>query len=554
MSATNGKPKSSSMISAMSEMRADWEAKVLPSVLPLADYQMSTTSRFNRVRGGVPTSGAGADYHDRTAAKFYRDIEYARDMAINDAMGGVLLKSLTSNVVQHGFTLEPQTGDKGLDTALYEAWQAWANDPEQCDIAGEMSFYDFEKLGFMAHVRDGDCVIRGIGDTSDAQPGSLQFHEAHEIGTKYGNTDKNIVLGVQQTPYRKRTHYWISQDDIDPQQQNYRKNAVQVPVRNEDTGIREVFHVYDRTRATHTRGKTAYAPMFIMSGMLDDCLFAKLVQQQVTSCIAILEELAATVAGGGAPPSTGPGLGNTTTEATESGSRQIQDMAPGLWHKSSPGSKLSGFSPNIPNAEFFEQVRMMLTMIGLNFDLPYVILMMDAKEANFSSVRSAKLEAGQRWIGRQINLRARFHTPVYQWKVQHFLNDDPIAKKMATKKSGKYQISKHEWNLPVLPYIQPEIEADADLTQVRNALTSPRRLHSKRGNDWELIAEETVQDNAYAIRKATVQADAMNAELKPSVPFTWRDFIGLALPEGIQGAATVGPEQPAKPAEPMNNA
>jgi len=34
-------------------------------------------------------------------------------------------------------------------------------------------------------------------------------------------------------------------------------------------------------------------------------------------------------------------------------------------------------------------------------------------------------------------------------------------------------------------------------------LTSPRRLHAARGNDWEEIAEESIADNAYAIARAT---------------------------------------------------
>jgi hypothetical protein len=67
---------------------------------------------------------------------------------------------------------------------------------------------------------------------------------------------------------------------------------------------------------------------------------------------------------------------------------------------------------------------------------------------------------------------------------------------------------------------------------LKNALTSPRRLHAARGKDWEEIAEESIADNAFAIQRAQTQAAAINAEFSKGPQITWRDLIALPMPAG----------------------
>ncbi len=104
------------------------------------DYDMSRSSRFVRRRTGVAPQGSGANYHYRTESQYYRDIEQARDYDRNDAVVGILADRRVDNIVQSGFKLDPKTGDKKLDTDLWQRWQDFANDPEQCDIAGESTW------------------------------------------------------------------------------------------------------------------------------------------------------------------------------------------------------------------------------------------------------------------------------------------------------------------------------------------------------------------------------------------------------------------------------
>lgn len=96
----------------------------------------------------------------------------------------------------------------------------------------------------------------------------------------------------------------------------------------------------------------------------------------------------------------------------------------------------------------------------------------------------------------------------------------------------KVKLYSHNWNLPTWTYIEPVADAEGDAVQLRNALTSPRRLHSARGGDWEETAEEIIADNIYAIERAAKQAAEFNTANPTSPPLTWRDLIPLVMPQG----------------------
>jgi len=132
------------------------------------DYEMSRDSRFVRKRTSLPTNGGGADYHYRTET--------------NDAIIGQLVDRVVANVIQDGFGVTPNTGDRAINDALWYRWKEWADSPDECDLGGEMCFHDFERLAFRASVIDGDGMVY-ITNT-----GALQFWEA-EGQTRAGGRD-----------------------------------------------------------------------------------------------------------------------------------------------------------------------------------------------------------------------------------------------------------------------------------------------------------------------------------------------------------------------------
>lgn len=483
-----------------------------------ADYDMSREGRFVRRRTGLAPQGGSADYHYRVETHYYTDIEKARDMDRNDSIIGQTIDRAVSNEVQDGFTLDPQTGDRALDDELWERWQEFASSPELCDVAGEFTWHDYEQHASRSQKLDGDCLILGLDS------GQLQYIEAHEVQTT-GRQD-NTFLGVQIDEFGRHNRYWIMQDPILPQQS--KEQAKPVDARNSD-GVRQAFHIYNPRRMTQTRGVTVLAPVFALAGMFEDIQFAKLVQQQVTSCFAIFHEQSF----GGVDLPGGPtSYGASEVETTEAGVRYIENLAPGMELYGRPGEKLTGFSPDVPNDGYFQHVKLMLQMIGVNLGLPLALVLMDGSETNFSGWRGAVDEARKGWRSNQRNLTNRLHRPVYEWKVRQWMATDAALRNVA-KMSGINLLS-HKWNAPRWSYIDPVGDAQGDQLRLQNGLTSPRRLHAERGAEWEEVAGEIVQDMAFAIVTAKSAAQKINAEYDDGQPVQWRELINLPMPQGVQ--------------------
>jgi capsid protein len=238
-------------------------------------------------------------------------------------------------------------------------------------------------------------------------------------------------------------------------------------------------------------------------------------------------------AGQSSLPSSDNVYGDGTTETTASGVRQLEGVSPGMEIVGKPGEELTGFSPAVPNSEYFVQVKLILQIIGVNFGLPLCLVLMDGSETNFSGWRGAVDEARKGFVADQQNLVRRLNRPAYHWKLSQYLAErrDPALTKAAAKLGDK--IYSHNWNLPTWSYIEPVADAEGDATQLRNALTSPRRMHAARGKDWEEIADESIADNAYAIQGAAAQAAKINAAFPDSPPVNWRDLIALPMPAGM---------------------
>lgn len=496
-----------------------------------SDYNATKASRFRRQRTGYSSAGSGADYHYRSESDYLKLIEQARDMDRNDVLVGQTVDRAVINEIQDGIRLDVQTGDPEVDKDLMAYWTDWAGDPDQCDASGELSFYDMEKLVSRHTKVDGDILALPLSD------GSLQLIEGHRLKTP-NNTKKNVIHGVLLDDRRRRLEYWLTKDDIDPYRAITRVSDVQAYPARDDLGNRLVFHIYHPKRVSQTRGITAFAPIFDMMALFEDINFAKLIQQQVVSCFAVFRERDISMSQFYADSES---YGDLVTEALSGGGeRTIDTISPGMQVEGLPGEKLHGFSPNVPNQEFFQHMKLIMQLIGVNLGLPLVLVLLDASETNFSGWRGAVDQARMGFKCNQMHLVGQFHRLVYRWKLRQWITSD-VAIRSVYGRMGE-DIFAHRWNPPNWPYIEPLNDAKADELRLSAQLTSPRRLHAERGRDFNEISDEIVSDYALLISKALTEVDKITKKF-PNADITWRDLIGRQekpLPEPA-GAGTAQP-------------
>ena len=476
------------------------------------DYDAAKKTRFKRTRTGVSPTGSGADYHYRSELAYFGAMETARDLFRNHPLIGQGIRRLISNILLGGFSFDARTGDPGADKELAAWRQGWADDPEQCDLAGEHNWRTMEKLTLQQVIVDGDVMHL------PQRSGCLQQVEAHRLRTPRG-TSRNVIHGVLLSEYRRRMEYWITKEDIDPMQPVRLVGDVRrYPVRDAD-GNRQVFHHYMPDRTSQTRGVTAFIPAIDTAGMGDDLMFAQLVKAQMSACVTLLRELGADAQVG----TPGQGLETSTETRPDGTTRTLAGWQPGLEVFGFPGEKLNGFSPNVPNAEFFQHAMLILTIVAVNLDLPVAVLMLDPTQAgNFSSWRGAMQQARMRHREIQQWLIDSFHAPIYRWKVRHWMQTNPALQKMlGAPKLNPYG---HRWQPRGWDYIEPYKDAKADELKVDTAQTSPRRRAAERGLDWDDITAEIVEDRSLAIERAFEKAAELSAKYE-GLDATWRDLL-----------------------------
>lgn len=512
-----------------------------------ADYSASKRTRFNRTRSGVSSTGRSADYHFRSESDFFYAMELSRDIDRNDIIVGQAVDRLVDNIVQDGFALDTQTTDKGLDEELTARWQEWSTDADACDLSGEHDFHAMERLTLRQTVVDGDIIHLPIADA-----GALECCEAHRCRSAT-RTKQNVVLGVLlDTVTRKRMQYWLTKEEVGLYDTIKLSDLKQYPARQKDANTgrmeRTVFHCYHPRRLSQTRGFTAFAPFAMTTEHHDDLQFAQLIKARVAASYAILEErpVAGPVAGG--QPKTGEQSTDTLSDGT---SRNLEGLGPGMRYTGRPGSKLTGFSPQVPNPEFFPHSLLLLTFISINLGLPVQLLLLDPKQTNFSGWRGAMDQArlgfrkSQRWLA------GSFHTPVYRWKVRQWMSEDAAIRSAFARLGNK--MFRHRWNPPRWPYIEPLTDASAGILRVRNYQTSQRKLAAENGVDWWEVTDENIEDNAYAIIAAKKAAEKINKKFKSDEDrVSWREVLCLPTPDRVSAQVSPTQQQPAEKEAPSD--
>ncbi|MBI2424190.1 MAG: phage portal protein [Candidatus Hydrogenedentes bacterium] len=486
-----------------------------------SDYEQVKANRWRSFIIGGCGQGTDGDFSYRSDADYYRIMSLARQFDENDSLIGQGLDRLERNVVQDGMQLDPKTGLAELNTYLAAKWSAWCDTPEACDMSQERDFHGMARMVLRSVIRDGD-ILALMTNT-----GAVELIEGHRLKTPH-RTRKSVVHGILIDRYRRKLEYWITRSDLGILGTVTRADQVEkVPARDR-AGNLQALHICDPRRVTQTRGVSALVRVFDMIGMLGDINFAKLVQQQILSCFAILRTRPLGGADGFGQPT---GYGDSTTEAKAdgSGTELLEGIGPGMEVTGEPGEQLEGFSPNVPGQGYFEQAKLIITIIAINLGLPVHVLLLDPSDTNFSGWRGAIDQARLGWRHLQYGILVKqFYRPVYQWKLRDWLVTDPELRRLVATLDNPEDVFKARFLTPRFPYIQPEVDAQADAEIIGKMLDSRRGVLAMRGRDIEHVDQEIVDDNASLITRALEKLAEIKGkfgELAEDV--SWRDMLGL---------------------------
>lgn len=504
--------------SAFQEAKREYKAG-LDAALP--------NNRFMRNRRGL---GGTGDYHlDAWQLWYVREV--ARHMVRCDAMPGQVGARLVDSLFAGGeFSIEPDTGDSGLDTELWNRFYGWGGDKRLCDDKGERVLSQLQWLLLFQEVMDGDI----FGTFND--DGAVQLVEADRCVSPV-TVQPGQACGIEMVAGR-RVAFWFSKEQpLGPwggseliRREIYRPDGLQI-----------AFQCYSAHRATQNRGYSWWHPVMIEAGMLDDLDFAMILKAQAAASVAgAIEQNPDTAA----PNSN---LGAETSQAGADGvTRTELAIKPGAFVELPAGKKLSGYTPNVPNPEHIEHVKHQLKKLGAAMHLPFIALLLDASETNFSGWRGAMDIVRQTWRRIQKDHIEQFLSPCWRWRAMREL---PTLGAAAMKLWKQGTFLRHRCRPPRWRYIQPLQDAQADALMLAERLESPRGLAAERGRDFEDVMFETLADNAAFIKGAAAKAREINEEF-PEAKANWREVSRWSIGSALSQSRTLEDDPDAAGAKP----
>lgn len=491
-----------------------------------ADFDAAKENRYRRRLTGYAPMGSGADYHYRSESDYLKIMERARHDDRNDIIVSQAINRLVDNVIQGGFRVDPDTGDAGVDALLRAKWREWTENPDLCDARCDQTFSEMSEKALRGALVDGDQFFLPL------ESGQIQVMEAHRCRTPSG-TRKNVVHGILLEPStRKPLEYWFTNEEISPLMAiNKVGDITPVPARDKK-GNKQVFHLSFTQRANQTRGLSVMTAISNYVGMHDDTQYAALIQQQMSAMFVLIRNREM-----GGDFGRNPDTGAVDTETLNDGStRDTIELAPGTELTSQPGETIQGFSPNVPSPQYIEHVKMILTFIGLNLNLPRIILLLDASDTNFSSWRSAFDQAKYGFRRLQSRMIERYYRPIYLWKVREWSKKDPEIRTLLSLYQSK--LFNHYWTPPRWGYIDPLKDAQADVIRIENRLNSRRGVLLEAGYEIEDVDRECIEDQERWIL-ACIESAGRITQKHADAGVTWRDIASLKSIEPSPMAAPV---------------
>jgi lambda family phage portal protein len=419
----------------------------------------------------------------------------SRDLARNLPVATGAVQTNKTHVIGEGLTLNAQCNRKVLGlseeeaTAWNEAAEAeWSIFCRTADFTTVQHLADLQAMIFGGVLESGDifAIRRYRRDAGDAYGTKVQVIEADMVCNPNWTSDTDtLVAGIEHT--RQGVPVAIHVTDRHPG--DYRRPAVgwrRVPMRYND-GRQIVLHLFDRLRATQTRGIPYLAPVIEALKSLGDYTDAE-VRAAVVSAMFTVFVKGAPAPDSGPLASSGAG-GADGRDEIELGAGAVVDLA--------ADEEIQIANPGRPNPQFDAFVTAFLRQIGVALELPFELLIKHFT-ASYSASRAALEMAYHSFRRRRSWFVRQFMEPVYGWFLEEAILtgrleapgffDDPRIRSAWMRAT---------WTGPVRISLDPKKDAEADKIDVEMRVKTRQQVLTERtGGDFDQKVEQARREEA----------------------------------------------------------
>ena len=330
------------------------------------------------------------------------------------------------------------------------AFDQWCKSKDS-DFNGIVNFYKMQNLSTKSMVLKGGLFLRKhITAKGDLQ---IQMLDQSRLDTnKVDVGGDRVIDGIQYNKDYQVVGYWFRGEGND----SYKSTFVKAE---------NIAHLFNVDKAEQHIGISWLAPVALLLEKYATLIDAKLMQQQISACFALVVE----------EPNQELGL-------TGSDDR-VDELEPALITYVKAGSVPHTISPpKADNASQFESA--LKNDIAVGVDLTYEMLTGDYTKTNFASGRMSKSEFNGCLTHVQECVISPVLDKVFSWFVQVY--------------SVKNNLSRNEfmpeWIFPLISSANPVEEFDVRMAKVRHGMLSPSKACKQGGEKLENVVEQWKKD------------------------------------------------------------
>ena len=369
-------------------------------------------------------------------------------------------------------TADGQSIDEDLASAIESAFNFWA---DQCDIAGQLHFYEFMELAKRQEFENGEFLIVKRRSRSQKRylPFAIQLVESDWLtGTPNYKIPSNSIVD-QGVEYNRQTGERVAYHFTDPDGWG---KSVRVPAN-------QIIHGFHTLRPGQLRGISSFAPGVLLAHDLSEYLDAEIDTAKLAAkYLAFVKR--------NDPASRTSLLEEGTGEDQ---GKKIDEMENAIIEYLATGEDITIAHNPKPGSNFPPTVKLMLRMFSATTNVPYELLSFDYEGLSYSSSRISRSDFNnflRPIIDRHVR---RFCNPIFY----PFMESAIMREKIPVPAQGFFnnpaRFLAAEWQPPGVDYVDPLRESKAHISEKDALLRSPQEIARARGRDYATIVKELKQ-------------------------------------------------------------
>lgn len=433
---------------------------------------ISTPSR-GMVRGADQSPDAATDH------AFERVREWGRYLEQNSPIAVSILDELCKNVVGQGIVTIPKplnsdgSINKTLGRAIIAEWQVWSR---RADVTSELSWSAAQRQIVRAWCRDGEEFLQHVSGRASPYPFAaaetpyrIELVESDFVPKELTNND-GWRQGVRRNEWKQPNAYGVLREHPADQISFIASRAVTL----DDVIVKPaeiITHIKNVTRWPQTRGVSVFAPVVGLLYDIKDLEESERIKNRALASWVAAIQKSPDVAG--------------VEDTNERGQRFVGTFPGTLIDGLTAGETIVGVGPDYPVAEMpsyiQDQHRRLAAGVGVRYSS-----ISKHYEGSYSAMRQELMESVGHYAIREDDFVAKVCREVYERWLMIALLDGQI------EVAGPFdfeRLANAEYRGPVMPWIDPLKEVQADALAVEKGFASIDQIRIKRGAPAEMIGQ-----------------------------------------------------------------